>query len=105
MVFNPPFKVYDAGDPEQQENVIIRGEIHWFNGYINDPEVLIIVIQSMGMNRCQEELNRDPNVECLVPQPQDLDKLSSLIFVLSQLIVLAASLSENELYRRVYLTT
>ncbi len=105
MVFNPPFKVYDAGDPEQQENVIIRGEIHWFNGYINDPEVLIIVIQSMGMNRCQEELNRDPNVECLVPQSQDLDKLSSLIFVLSQLIVLAASLSENELYSRVYLTT
>ncbi|EFX79327.1 hypothetical protein DAPPUDRAFT_304858 [Daphnia pulex] len=96
---NYTVEVYDAGDPEQQEDVIIRGEIHWFNGYINDPEVRIIVIQSTGLNRCHEELNRDRHNG---PLQQDLDKLSSLMFVLSELIVLAASIRENGLYGRIF---
>jgi hypothetical protein len=57
------------------------------------------VIQSTGLNRCHEELNRDRHNG---PLQQDLDKLSSLMFVLSELIVLAASIRENGLYGRIF---
>jgi hypothetical protein len=62
------------------------------------------MIQSIGLNRCHEELNRDPNAKCS-DQQQNLEKLSSLIFVLSQLIAVSVSMSENDVYSRIFVTT
>ncbi|XP_045027485.1 uncharacterized protein LOC116918470 isoform X2 [Daphnia magna] len=95
--------VYDAGDPEQEEDVVIRGEIHWFNGYLNDPEVKVVVIQSKGVIDCQKELNRNKADGIAA---EDIQGLSSLLFVLSQLIAIAASsINENYVYGRIFITT
>lgn len=103
FVYSYPMKVYDAGDPEQEEDVVIRGEIHWFNGYLNDPEVKVVVIQSKGVIDCQKELNRNKADGIAA---EDIQGLSSLLFVLSQLIAIAASsINENYVYGRIFITT
>ncbi|KAI9556323.1 hypothetical protein GHT06_018897 [Daphnia sinensis] len=96
--------VYDAGDPEQEEDVIIRGECHWFSGHLNDPSVKVVVIQSNGVIDCQKELNRNKKADSI--SAQDFQGSSGLLFVLSQLIAIAASsVNENCIYGRIFITT
>ncbi|XP_057374484.1 uncharacterized protein LOC130695369 [Daphnia carinata] len=96
--------VYDAGDPGQEEEVVIRGEIHWFNSLLNDPEVKVVVIQSKGVIDCYKELNRIRKSDSIAAQ--DLQGLLNLLFVLNQLIAIAASsISEDSVYGRIFITT
>lgn len=63
----------------------------------------VVVIQSKGVVRCHQELNRSRNDRHA--DAQELEGLSNLLFVLNQLIAIAASANENCVYGRMFVAT